>query len=55
MRASAMVSELAPLVLYPDLLLECEDFVLQICDDPFEAKLRANYEVSQYLNPPLGM
>ena len=32
-------------LLPPDLQLECGDFILQICDDPFEVKLRANYEV----------
>lgn len=34
------------LVLPPDVLLECDHLLLQLCDDPFEAKLRANYEVS---------
>ena len=34
-----------PRLLPPDLHLECGEFVLQLCDDPFEAKLRANYEV----------
>lgn len=29
----------------PDVLVECEDLVLQVNDDPFETKLRANYEV----------
>lgn len=33
------------LLLAPDFLLECDDFLFQICDDPFEVKLRANYEV----------
>ncbi len=28
-----------------DLQLECDEFVFQICDDPFEIKLRANYVV----------
>lgn len=34
-----------PLLLAPDVLLECNDFIFQICDDPFEVKLRSNYEV----------
>ena len=29
----------------PDIFAECEDILFQICDDPFEVKLRANYEV----------
>ena len=33
------------LLLSPDLFLECEDIVLQVTDDPFEVKLKANYEV----------
>ena len=33
------------LVLLPDVLLECDHLLLQLCEDPFEAKLRANYEV----------
>ena len=36
-----------PLILYPDVLLECEELVLQLADDPFEAKLRSNYEVTK--------
>lgn len=31
--------------LLPDVLIECEDILLQVDDDPFEMKLRANYEV----------
>lgn len=33
------------LLLPPDVVLECEDILFQICDDPFEVKLRAIYEV----------
>ena len=33
------------LLLPPDVLLECEEFVFLILDDPFEMKLRHNYEV----------
>ena len=33
------------LLLAPDLFLECQEIVLQITDDPFEVKLKANYEV----------
>ena len=33
------------LLLSPDLFIECGDIVLQITDDPFEVKLKANYEV----------
>ena len=33
------------LLLPPDLSLECEDIILEIADDPFEVKLKANYEV----------
>ena len=33
------------LLLPPDLFLECEDIILQITDDLFEVKLKANYEV----------
>ena len=31
--------------LLPDILTECEDIAFQLCDDPFEVKLRANHEV----------
>jgi hypothetical protein len=34
-----------PLLLAPDMLLDCKEFLFQLCDNPFEAKLRANYEV----------
>lgn len=37
--------EKRPLLLAPDLLLQCDDFLFQLCEDPFETKLRANYEV----------
>ena len=33
------------LLLPPDLFLECQEIMLQITDDPFEVKLKANYEV----------
>ena len=33
------------LLLAPDLFLECQEIILQITDDPFEVKLKANYEV----------
>ena len=33
------------LLLPPDLFLECQEIILQITDDPFEVKLKANYEV----------
>ena len=33
------------LLLAPDVFAECEDIVLQVPDDPFEVKLRTNYEV----------
>ena len=33
------------LLLAPDLFLECQEILLQITDDPFEVKLKANYEV----------
>ena len=33
------------LYLPPDVLAECEDILLQVNDDPFEIKLRSNYEV----------
>ena len=33
------------LLLPPDLFLECGDIILQITDDLFEVKLKANYEV----------
>ena len=35
----------ARLLLAPDVFLECQEIVLQITDDPFEVKLKANYEV----------
>ena len=34
-----------PLRLFPDVFMEVGDIVWQLCDDPFEVKLRANYEV----------
>ena len=34
-----------PLLLPPDVLADCEEIIFQLCDDPFEVKLRANYEV----------
>ena len=34
-----------PLSLPPDIHLQCGEMFLQLCEDPFEAKLRANYEV----------
>lgn len=34
-----------PLFLPPDVFMEVGDIVFQLCDDPFEVKLRANYEV----------
>ena len=34
-----------PLLLPPDVFMEVGDIVFQLCDDPFEVKLRANYEV----------
>ena len=34
-----------PLLLFPDVFMEVGDIVWQLCDDPFEVKLRANYEV----------
>ena len=34
------------LSLPPDIHLQCGEVVMQLCEDPFEAKLRANYEVS---------
>lgn len=34
----------------PDLFLECEDIILQISDDPFEVKLKANYEVRVHVH-----
>ena len=43
-----------PLLLAPDLLLECEDFLFQLCEDPFEAKLRANYEVGVVVGVVVG-
>lgn len=36
----------SPLFLPVDVLAECEELVFQLSDDPFEVKLRANYEVS---------
>ena len=33
------------LLLAPDLFLECQELLLQITDDLFEVKLKANYEV----------
>ena len=37
------------LLLAPDLFLECQEIILQITDDPFEVKLKANYEVHMYI------
>jgi len=34
-----------PLFLPPDVFMEVGDIVFQLCDDPFEVKLRANYEL----------
>ena len=38
-----------PLLLFPDVFMEVGDIVWQLCDDPFEVKLRANYEVHMRL------
>ena len=35
------------LFLPPDVHLQCGEAFLQLCEDPFEAKLRANYEVNK--------
>ena len=35
-----------PPLLPMDVVAECEEIILQLCDDPFEVKLRANYEVN---------
>ena len=40
------------LLLAPDLFLECQEIMLQITDDPFEVKLKANYEVCVYVCLP---
>jgi len=34
-----------PLLLPPDVFMEVGDIVFQLCDDPFEVQLRANYVV----------
>ena len=39
------------LLLAPDLFLECQEIMLQITDDPFEVKLKANYEVHVCVSP----
>ena len=38
----------ANLVLPPDVHLQCGEAYMQLCEDPFEAKLRANYEVMKH-------
>ena len=38
---------LSSLSLPPDVHLQCGEACLQLCEDPFEAKLRANYEVNE--------
>ena len=38
-----------PLLLFPDVFMEVGDIFWQLCDDPFEVKLRANYEVHMRL------
>ena len=41
--------------LSPDIFLECEDIILQITDDPFEVKLKANYEVHVHVHVHQGL
>ena len=44
-RGKKGVASKGPPLLLPDILLEVEDLVFKLCDDPFEVKLRTNYEV----------
>ncbi|KAL5477873.1 hypothetical protein EMCRGX_G024726 [Ephydatia muelleri] len=44
-RGKKGVASKGPPLLLPDILLEVEDLVFKLCDDPFEVKLRTNYEL----------